>query len=292
MSHHDAIRQLNQIPVNIRTPDFVADILWWGMYEDEWWRNYLHVHSFHEICYAFAGRGTFFINNQLHNIQIGDLFIARPGNYHEIISSEDDPLGIYFWSYTLSIGTTQSDITNLLNAYADSDQCISQQVGTIPQVFDLLANEVTRHEAGYIQSITALTSNLLLETARSVTNIKVSDDSATDIQSTVVRKVIQYLKDNYHQSILIRDIAAQVHMSERHVSRLFLEATGKTIKSYLTDLRMNKACNLLLQSSDPIGEVAQQTGYPDARYFSTVFRKQFGRTPTTFREQNGTKFVD
>lgn len=291
LSHRDAIRQLNQIPVHIRTQDFTADILWWGMYEDEWWRNYLHVHSFYEICYAFDGTGTFLINNHLYDIQAGDLFIARPGDYHEIISSEQHPLGIYFWSYTLSVQSIDTDTTQLLNAYIHCGENISRNIGTIPQVFTLLTDEVIRREAGYIHSITSLTTKLLLETARSVTNIPVSSDTSTDIQSTVVRKIVQYLKDNYHQPILIRDIAAQVHMSERHVSRLFLQSTGKTIKTYLTDLRLDKACNLLLQSSDPIAEVAQQIGYPDARYFSTLFRKQYGRTPTVFREQNGTQFV-
>ncbi len=292
LSHQDAIRQLNQIPVRIQTSDFMADILWWGMYENEWWRNYLHVHSFYEICYTFDGVGTFLCNNQRHDICAGDLFIARPGDYHEIVSSHHHPLGIYFWSYSLSIQSTQTDTTELLNAYINSTDSVSRNVGTIPQVFHLLADEVMRHEAGYIQSITALTTKLLLETARSVTNISIQTNLPSDIQSTVAREIIQYLKDNYHQPILIRDIAAQVHMSERHVSRLFLQSTGKTIKTYLTDLRLKKACHLLLQSSDPVGEVAQQIGYPDARYFSTLFRKQYGRTPTLFREQNGTQFAE
>ena len=291
MSRRDTINQLNQIPIHIQTKDFVSELLWWGLYEDAWWRNYLHVHSFYEICYAFAGRGTFFINNHHHTVQAGDLFIAHPHRYHEIISSEESPLCIFFWSYTLSVNKTKTDTSQLLDAFIKSPDCISQQIAQIPAIFDLLIDEVARREAGYIQSLEALTTKLLLETARSITNISANTDLETDIQSMVVREVIQYLKDNYAQPIRVRDIATQVHMSERHVSRLFLQATHKTIKTYLTDLRLDKACNLLLKMNLPITEVAEQTGYPDMRYFSTLFRKQFGITPSAFRLQHGTQFI-
>lgn len=292
MSRVDLFRQLNQVPIHIEAKSFVADMLFWGMYENEWWRNYLHVHSFFEVCYVFAGQGTFLIHNQIHTVQTGDIFIARPGQYHEIIASEDDPLGIYFWAYTLSVPETEDDITTLLNTYAQAPDFLSQRVGQIPILCDLLVDEIHRREAGYVESIHALTIKLLLETARSVTDVSANTDAESDSQSTVVREVIHYIKDNYHQPIQIRDIAAQVHMSERHVSRLFHEATTKTIKTYLTDLRLEKACQILLKSDIPITEVALQTGYPDMRYFSTLFRRQFGITPTTFRNQNGTQYVD
>ena len=291
MSKRDSIHQLNQIPIHLHTKDFTSELLWWGIYEDEWWRNYLHVHSFYEICYAFAGRGTFFINNQEHTVQAGDLFIAHPHHYHEIISSEEMPLSIFFWSYTLSVNQTNSDTAQLLDAFTKSPDCISQRIAQIPAILDLLIDEVHRREAGYIQSLEALTTKLLLETARSITHVSANTDLESDIQSTVVREVIQYLNDNYAQPIRIRDIATQVHMSERHVSRLFLQATHKTIKTYLTDLRLDKACNLLLKMNVPITEVAEQTGYPDMRYFSTLFRKQFGITPSAFRLQHGTQFI-
>ncbi len=292
MTPKESINQLNQIPIHIKTDSFIAELLWWGLYEGEWWRNYLHVHSFYEICYVFAGHGTFIINNQQYTVTEGDLFIAHPHCYHEIISSEESPLSIYFWSYTLSINDVNTDTTQLLDAFANSSEFISQRLSQIPVIIDLLIDEVRRREAGYIQSLEALTTKLLLETARSVTNVTANTDLENDIQSTVVREVIQYLKDNYAQPIRIRDIATQVHMSERHVSRLFLKATNKTIKTYLTDLRLDKACNLLLQMNVPITEVAEQTGYPDMRYFSTLFRRQFGITPSAFRHQHGTQFVE
>lgn len=292
MSRQTAIQQLNQIPIHIATPDFSADILRWGLLENEWWRNYLHVHSYYEICYAFAGYGTFLIDGALHTVQAGDVFIARPNQYHEIISSEAAPLGLFHWSYTLAIHETATDTARLLGAFVESSACISQRIAHIPILFELLLDEVQRHEAGFLPAIHALTTKLILETARSIAHIPADATFDGDPQSQVVRDIIRYMKDNLQHPIQIRDIAAQVHLSERHVSRLFLEATQKTLKTYLTDLRLEKARQLLLKDDLPIGEIALLTGYPDGRYFSTIFRKHLGMTPSAFRMQRGTQFVE
>jgi hypothetical protein len=50
---------LNAVPIALSLGDFNVDMLHWGFISSEWWRHYLHVHSFFEICYAFAGRGEF-----------------------------------------------------------------------------------------------------------------------------------------------------------------------------------------------------------------------------------------
>src|SRR5690348_4349129 len=92
---------LNLLSLSLQCGSFTCELLYWGFFEPRWWRNYLHVHSFFEVCYAYQGRGTFRIHDQTLPVQAGDVFVARPGEAHEIISSQDDPLGIYFWAYTL-----------------------------------------------------------------------------------------------------------------------------------------------------------------------------------------------
>jgi len=50
---------LNMLSLTLRLGNFTGEILSWGLMEPRWWRNYLHTHSFFEVCYAFCGRGTF-----------------------------------------------------------------------------------------------------------------------------------------------------------------------------------------------------------------------------------------
>ncbi|GAC1643088.1 MAG: hypothetical protein NVS4B2_32730 [Chloroflexota bacterium] len=102
-------------------------------------------------------------------------------------------------------------------------------------------------------------------------------------------QVIAYLRDNYARPVLIRDVATQVHLSERHTARLFRATMGVSIREYLATVRMEIASQLLLEGRMTIKEVARAAGYTDVRHFTNRFRGHFGLPPATFRRQRGTQ---
>jgi mannose-6-phosphate isomerase-like protein (cupin superfamily) len=73
--------------------DFRADFLSWGHHRPEYWRNYWYSHSFHEVCLAYAGSGRFNSGSVRYDVEPDSVFLARPGDVHEIESSRVDPLG-------------------------------------------------------------------------------------------------------------------------------------------------------------------------------------------------------
>ncbi len=291
---------LNLLSLSLRFGSFTCELLNWGFFEPLWWRNYLHVHSFFEVCYVYQGLGTFRINDQICPVQSGDVFVARPGEAHEIISSHEEPLGIYFWAYTLlpgeQRGDEQSGVDVVMGAFLASRQAISARTPSMLRTLQLLSEEVTRKEPGYLQAIEALTVKLLLDTARAVVDLsRLSvplDLPAKRSDEAIVQVMVRYLRDNYSRcSLSVCDLAAQVHLSERHASRLFHQVMGTTIKAYLTTLRMEKAAQLLLDGRTSIKEVALATGYPDVRYFTTLFHQRVGLPPASFQRKGGTRFL-
>ena len=274
---------------------FSAKIRGWGFYEPEWWRNYLHIHSFFEVCYAYAGRGLFHINGDDHEVAAGQVFVARPGEPHEIIAAEDDPLGIYFWSYTLiPPAQRQTDADSLLHAFLATPGAVYAEMPAMQRTLELLTEEIVRREAGYEQVVQALVVKLLLDTARAVTEVSstATDMPALDSAETLVQDMTRYLRDNYQRPVRVRDVAAQVHLSERHTNRLFRQVMGMSIKAYLTKYRLEVAAQHLLNAQMTVTEVAYVSGYRDVRYFITQFRQHTGLTPTAFRERGGTEFLN
>ena len=161
------ITELRSLSLTVPLGGFTARIRGWGFYEPEWWRNYLHIHSFFEVCYAYAGRGLFHINGTDYEVAAGQVFVAKPGEPHEIIADERDPLGIYFWSYTLiPPAQRQSDSDVLLHAFLTSECPVSAEVPAMQRTLELLTEEIARREAGYEQVAQALVTKLLLDTAR------------------------------------------------------------------------------------------------------------------------------
>ncbi len=95
-----------------------------------------------------------------------------------------------------------------------------------------------------------------------------------------------YIDANYCQSINLSELAQNSYMSPGHFSSLFRQLTGKNFLEYLTYLRIEHAKTLL--HTDPnrkIGEVAQQCGYQDMKYFRKLFKRHTGLTPASFKEE-------
>jgi len=302
----DATRQrffdLDRLHLSVRLGSYRADMMYWGVLGERWWRNYQHAHSFFEVCYAFSGNGTFRMLGKEYPVKAGDVFVAKPEETHEIISSRTKPLGIYFWAFTLvrqpDHAATDIDrsVDLLFDAMATSTRYVAQgHDASLDRTLQLLNDEIAGKPPGYTQSIRGLTIKLLLDSARAVTDGVQSEEVEAPVRSTaqaVVRTAVRYLRDNLSRPLEVRDVAAQVHLSERHLSRLFHRETGQSILEYLTALRVETASQLLLDQELSIKQVARAVGYPDPHYFTTLFGRRAGMTPAVFRRKGGTRFKD
>lgn len=283
--------------VTFRVGSYRADMLQWGIIAPKWWRNWLHEHSFFEACYAYRGKGTFRILGHEHRVEAGDLFIARPREAHEVVSSRSAPLGIYFWAYSLSPTSAKSivpadDVVDaLLGSYVSSGKPVARLGAHFERTLLLLSEEVARAEPGYLQAAHALSLKLLIDSARAVTDTtqiaRTVTPPAPNVNSDAAQIILRYLQDNFSSRIEVRDVASQVHLSERHVSRLFRQATGVSVLEYLTRLRIETACKLLLEDQLSIKQVARAVGYPDPHYFTTLFGRHTGKTPAAYRRSGG-----
>lgn len=102
----------------------------------------------------------------------------------------------------------------------------------------------------------------------------------------MVQELIRYMESHLQDNIGLQDIAAHVKMGVSSVSTIFKEETGTTLYDYLTNLRIDKACELLQGSSLKIAEIALRVGYQNENSFIRAFRKIKSVTPGKFRESS------
>lgn len=294
---------LNRLPLNLALGTFRAEFFNWAWVGEEWWkankfRNRPHKHSFYEITYVQHGNGWFDTVGGRLDLSPGDLFIAKPSEPHEILSSSDHPLEIYFWSHTLipSYSALQLVPEHLLNLYIHADKWVGNQHSAVAVLLNLLADEMLQARPGFPHAIQGLLITLMMETVRAVIPSVVDEEieAATSVHhphETTVKAMVRYLHDNYSAPIVVQDVASQVYLSERHASRLFRQSMGVSILHYLTSLRLEKAAELLMDSQLSVGEIAGQCGYTNSEYFTTLFRRRVGIVPTLYRQQGGTEFI-
>lgn len=103
-------------------------------------------------------------------------------------------------------------------------------------------------------------------------------------QSKYIMEIISYIANNYANSdISIQSIADSLKLSQSHLSHTFKNETGTTLSDYLTKYRMLKAIELLHDCRNRIGEVSEAVGYRDLTYFSYLFKKEVGVSPSAFQ---------
>ena len=108
----------------------------------------------------------------------------------------------------------------------------------------------------------------------------------TDGAQTFVTRAIDYVRDNYgDQELTIDKICGILGVSAAYFSTTFKKETGRTFINYLTDYRMEKAVQLLIEKDEKTYVIASQVGYADPAYFSYVFKKRFGVSPTRYRRE-------
>ena len=306
-----AFNDISRLPVAARFGGHHAQMLYCGVLGERWWRNYLHVHSFFELCHVFKGSGTFLINGTTHRIGAGDTLIAKPGEPHEIVSSRRQPLGIYFWAYTLSalpepqqgVSANADDerLAQIVRRFPSTPSPVVR-VDALPQVLELMTQEAARRAPGHLEMINALFAKSIVDTLRGALPegtepapaAAVGSEGAGGTRSfaeSLVQTAVHFLRDNLSRRFEVRDVAVQVNLSERQLRRLFHNVAGTSILAYLTNLRIERAAHLLLNTDMPIKQIAAAVGYPDTHYFTTLFGREKGTTPAAFRRNKGTEFL-
>ncbi|MCR5099734.1 MAG: response regulator [Butyrivibrio sp.] len=97
-------------------------------------------------------------------------------------------------------------------------------------------------------------------------------------------KAQKYVRDNYSdENITIDKVCSQLGVSAAYFSTVFKKETGKTFVNYLTDYRMEKAARLLKETDEKTYMIASKVGFSDPNYFSYVFKRQFGVSPSKYR---------
>src|SRR5579875_3063537 len=244
-------------------------------------------HDFLEIFYVLKGNGVFHIDNQQHSAHQSDILIVPAQCVHVIEDDPMEPLALYGICIAphvlrhepallkrLPVGRLPASKLLAARVRADLRQLLFEQTQTRP---------------GRCTLILGLTLQLLARLARSsldtVPPASAANSSASDHRQAVARYVAD-LSHRFFEDTTLDHVAAELGMSRRRFTHLFRQTVGTSWSAYLTQLRMDYACQLLRETSRSILAIAFETGYEDLSSFYRAFKREKGLPPRAWRERH------
>lgn len=230
------------------------------------------------LHYVLRGRGVFEENGRAYPVETGGTFLVRP---QAIIRYAPDPADP--WEY-IWVDFCGSEAAALLRQTGFSSR--SPVAPPLPrEEMEPLYRRILAAGDGhkeYHQARATGYLHVLLSTYME----KFPPDRPMDDGYGYVQSALQFITTRYHRPLSVEDIAAHLGISRTHLYRLFHRFLAVSPNEYLARFRVQSACAMLSSSNLSVKSIAHAVGYEDQLYFSKVFRRLTGETPTGYRQSH------
>lgn len=249
-----------------------------------------HCHDFIEFSYVLSGTVNYRINDKFYKITEKTLLPFNPGVYHRetLIKGEQ--------TTELHIGFRNIKIDGLPINYILKDNLeVPLKFTQFKDDFHKCCLEIIEEQEAceigkelVLKSLIMKLIALFLKETNYVKNKKITNRYNFPFynKANMVKIILEYFDNNYMSNVSLDDIAKNMYVSPVYISKIFKEKTGESPINYLINLRLEKAKDLLLTTESPIKVIAQSVGYNDAYYFSKLFKKYYGYSPSKFKAIN------
>ena len=207
----------------------------------------------------------------LFSVSAGEFVLIPPGTLHRTGGAYCVRTLVHFTDDFLRKTYTASAMDNLLRCFAHV------KIVPLPDQLDACKFLLKKLSQAENETEFALSLGQLLQTLE-----KCGDQ---EIQYDQVGKMIAYINQNYAAIRNIEQIADQFYISKYHLCRVFKKAMQVTIIEYLNQVRLKNARRLLEASDKEIGAVSELCGYNSVAYFSNIFKRSFGYSPSEYRKR-------
>lgn len=239
----------------------------------------------HELILVIGGKGSVMVDHKQHQCRTGMLFYIRPGIFHTMEFDLEAPLCLL----TVHFSYAQVHMT-------EGQWTVGEEPETLPlhtvqeltdfyqieEIFSRLAEGWSAKLPGY--EFAAKTSLQQLLIAIYQNNKRHNQNFSISMK---VEKIIGYMHEHIYTKVTLPELAGLVQLSPAYLSRAFKENTGYSPIEFFSRIKMDKAKELILEGSGKkVKEIAELLGYTDEFYFSRIFKRIEGISPSEFNSKN------
>lgn len=232
-------------------------------------RNHYLIHA------VVRGQGTYQTEGQTYQLHAGDVFLVYPNATVSYTAHGEDP-----WEYCW-VGFNGSDAPNILEAAGFRPERPVLRALPYAERLQEALMQIYQGRGNTLAHSVEMAGRLYVALSLFLQNPPAPAEDADSLVS-YTRQAVEYIQCRYSYPLLVEDIAAHIGISRSHLYRAFCAVMGQCPKTYLTEYRISQACLLLGRKDLSIASIAQSVGYEDGLYFSKVFHRVKGMTPTEY----------
>jgi AraC-like DNA-binding protein/mannose-6-phosphate isomerase-like protein (cupin superfamily) len=247
--------------------------------------NLLHKHSFFEVCFVVNGEGEYIDDDCTYPLQKNTMFFSRPDVLHQIKS--ESGLSLLCVAFELIESESSEEWIRFMEEAKHCCELIFDvKDTTAPLLWKSLLIQASKPEQAFFEEIiTHLVYSLILSLVQ--TFVPYSSNNNHNIfpkaSSSLFNVAKLYIKDNLSQPLKLSDTANHLHISSRHLSRIFVSESGVSYSEFVQNERIQRAATLLKTTDLSIKDIAEETGFKNVHYFTRVFTSVMGSSPGRFR---------
>jgi AraC-like DNA-binding protein len=247
---------------------------------------------FSKICWVVAGSGKLeYENGTSIDFLTGDVLYILPHIEHRFVDEKGDPCTLSIVCYLENIVTGRDqDLYKVFVSLFTRKSTISLadpwRWNYAHKYFNRMLIEQTNKSFAYQEVLISSFMEFLVFLVRSA-NLMMKSQMLSS-SHRLINNMVTHLEANFINEVKLEELAQMSQMSSRNLTRHFKQVTGKTIVEYVTQLRINYACERL-QETRQITFSAYDSGFHDLSFFYRVFKKYKGMTPKEFIRQTSLK---
>lgn len=252
----------------------------------------MHAHEYCELAVVLGGRGTHLTESGGYPLELGEVFVISPGQKH---------------------GFENADGLRLCNVMFDQEQFLGPggEVGNMRGVATLFGGDSRKPGARFRQRL-SLPGDEMVYVRSLLARMRAEYEAKEEAWKAVMRsmfvvlvaylcrrfdarkegtgtpvarmaEVMGLIRERFRERLTVGELAAVAGLSTSQLQRRFRSVYGQSPMQFVTELRMQEACELLKKDSLEVGEIGLTCGYSSSSFFATQFRKWSGETPSGYR---------
>ena len=242
-------------------------------------------HEFFELTYIDRGSMHTVIDGREFQLSENDLIIYGPGQFHTQIIPNGESCSyvtILFDMETITFDENSPRYEIILNKVFGYDK----------KIHTLIKDFVTESNS-QIPYMNSLMLCLLQETIIRLLQHEfvgqTADKPVTEVrqhyQDELLERIMTYIDDNIHEPLTIAEICHKFSLSRSSLQILFKENLNQTPKKYISELKLEKSCQLLREGRYTVSEIAFMLGFNSIHYFSRAFTQKYSMAPSEYAKQ-------